>query len=338
MNILAPFFQLVTWLRQKFYQKKWIKAVELPVPVISIGNLTMGGTGKTPFTLWILEHFIGRYKIGIVVKSYKASANKPMRVETDSNVDVVGDEALFLKLKVPQAHIYSGPSKYQTAQKLFSEEKPDLIFVDDGFQHFKLKRDLDIVLLDVSVPLTDYSWFPIGRLREGFVALKRASVIVLSKTELKNEKTYDFVKLNIPKSSLVLESEQQTSRLIYEAGVQKYSDYDLTPSQLKEKKVLAFAGLARPINFKKSLYQKQIAITEFLGFPDHAKYDEKAIKDLEQKAKAFHLCITTEKDAVKLRKWSTTAPGLYVLPLRLNIKGAVKDLYEKLDQCFRQKS
>jgi tetraacyldisaccharide 4'-kinase len=325
----------LTWLRLWLYQNKVFKKVELPIPVISVGNLTMGGTGKTPFTLWILEHLIEKHNIGVVVRSYKASAQNPTAVKSDSNVMVVGDEALLLKLKVPQAHVYTGPNKSETALKLYQDKKPDLILVDDGFQHFKLKRDLDIVLLDVSVSRADYSWFPLGRLREGFRALQRASVIVLSKTEMKNEKTFAFIKSKLPSGCLVLESEQQTSSLTYEAGQNKYSDYDLTPTQLKEKKIFAFAGLARPVNFKKSLQQRQISVSQFLGFPDHTKYDSADIKNLVQKAKDFDLCITTEKDAVKLRLWPNSATGLYVLPLRLNIKGAIKEFYEKLDQCFR---
>jgi tetraacyldisaccharide 4'-kinase len=339
MSLLAPLFNGLTQLRAKLYSGDYLKRVCLPIPVISIGNITMGGTGKTPFTLWLLEKYQQHYKIGVVVRSYKTNLKKPMRVQvefsdpTNRASRTFGDEAVLIQKNLPNVIVYSGPCKFVTALELYQNEKPDLIFVDDGFQHLKLIRDLDIVLLDCSVPLTDYSWPPFGRAREGFTALNRARLIVLTKTEIKNEETYSCLKRLVPKSALVLESEQVIGKLFF-AGGKVYQD-DL--QFLANKKVFAFAGLAQPENFRRSLKALKFAVSEFMPLADHVHYDSELINKITEKSKNYDLCITTEKDAVKLGEWPDTACSLYVAPIELRVKGNLEGFYEKVDECIRQK-
>jgi tetraacyldisaccharide 4'-kinase len=382
MNLLAPFFKGLTHLRVALYQKNRISSIELPIPVISIGNLTMGGTGKTPFTLCLLEKYQQQYKIGVVVRSYKAKLKEPKRVELNHiSSETFGDEAVLIQKKMPQVIVYSGPCKFKTAQKLYDEERPDFIIVDDGFQHLKLKRNLDIVLLDTSVVKSDYSWPPSGRMREDFSALDRASIIVLTKTEMQNEQTLAYLKKQIPSSALVLEAKQAYGKLVQIAG-QKFSGLDsdlrtessnLQPSQsqhhlsgikiesgavrnseprkcdltsgadfkdkteFKDKKVFAFAGLARPQNFRTTLERLNIPVQKFLGLHDHVNYTEELIKDICEQAKNYDFCMTTEKDAVKLQQWPDTASSLFTVPIELELKGNLEGFYEKIDECIRKK-
>jgi tetraacyldisaccharide 4'-kinase len=335
MNPLSLLFKTLTQLRFKFYKENFLKRIKLPIPVISIGNLTMGGTGKTPFTIWLLEKYQEQYKIGVVVRSYKANLKSPQRVKINSSAIVMGDEALLIQNRLPQAIVYAGSCKFEIAQELYKNENPDFIIVDDGFQHLKLSRDLDIVLLDCSVPFTDYSWPLFGRLREDFSALSRASVVVLTKTEIKNEETYQFIKKQIPSSVTILESEQCIGKLRSLRDGSLLEDSELL--NFKDKKIFAFAGLARPENFQLTLKQLHLPVNEFLSLADHVNYTEDLIEEIISKAKNCDFCVTTEKDAVKLQEWPIANKDLFIVPIKLNVKGDVKGFYEKIDECIRAK-
>lgn len=339
MNLLAPIFKGLTHLRAALYQKDRISSIELPIPVISIGNLTMGGTGKTPFTLWLLEQYQHQYKIGVVVRSYKAKLKEPKRVEiSHMSSETFGDEAVLIQKKMPQVIVYSGPCKFATAQKLYDLEKPDFIIVDDGFQHFKLKRKLDIVLLDTSVAMSDYSWPPSGRMREDFSALDRSSIVILTKTEMQNEQTLAYLRKQIPSSALVLEAKQAYSKLVQIGGKEiSVRNSDINKNEFKDKKVFAFAGLARPENFRRTLERLNIRVQKFLGLPDHVNYTSELIKDICEQSKEYDFCITTEKDAVKLQQWPATAIRLFTVPIELELKGNLEGFYEKIDECIRKK-
>lgn len=340
-NPLAPLFSLLTKTRISLYKKNIIDSIRLSIPVVSIGNITMGGTGKTPFTLWLLEYLIQQKKIktGVVVRSYKTSLNHPARVQTNSeSAAQFGDEAVLIQKHFPEALVYSGPQKYKTAQFMLGTENlnPQLLLIDDGFQHLKLQRDLDIVLCDTSVPLRDYDWPPFGRARENFAAFARADVIVLTKTEMQNSQTLEKIQKVIPKGKIVLKSQQTVLNWVAVGGHSSaLKSLSSEVSSLKSLKIFAFAGLARPENFKNTLLNLGIPIHSFLSLKDHTQYSSEFITELVQKAKDCDIALTTEKDVVKLQGWPQEALPLCVLPLQLKVTGDLEIFYAKLDQILR---
>lgn len=355
LNPLTPLFNGITKTRLKLYQDNWIAKVKLPIPVVSIGNITMGGTGKTPFTIWLLQYLIQqkKIKVGVVVRSYKAQLKKPTRVEIDlAAPEIFGDEAVYIQKQVPDAIVYSGPKKYLTAQALYENEKPDLILVDDGFQHLKLHRDLDIVLCDTSVAWRDYAWPPWGRARESIGALARAAVVVFTKQEMANSETLQKLKNQweaLPKglsNRVLLNSKQVPGALQFVGGKQLTSlasgsdslashSSSLSFDSLRNLKVFAFAGLANPLNFNKTIESMGISVTHFIALNDHTRYSLDLIQDLIAKSQGYDICVTTEKDAIKLREWPYDGISLFTVPLSLEVSGELENFYAKINQLLR---
>lgn len=327
-NPLAPIFSIVTRSRNWAFSKGLLKKVRLRIPVISVGNITMGGTGKTPFVHWLIKELLDlRYRPGIVLRNYQGSLRHPDWVITEpSSYMLYGDEAVLLKLKNPTLPVLSGPKKWQSAIKM--EKDPNgvnVILVDDGFQHHRLHRDLDIVLLDVSVAPEDYFWPPIGRARESLAGLKRAQVLVYTRWEQRNQETVKFLQEHGNFNGLVLYAEQECEAPQWIAGRKpEGSESPLTG------RGLAFCGLGNPESFLKTLQQQGLNIDKFMPFADHASYDRSRIKHLVELGSKFDYFVTSEKDMVKLQDWPFQGPSLYVISMRLKVTGALDGFRERL--------
>jgi len=178
--ILRPFeilYQCISKLRNYFYDTDWLESVRVEAPVISIGNLSFGGTGKTPCLVFLAQCFSPKLKVVVISKSYKSKLAEAEKVDLAraNAAAYFGDEACLLKKLLPNCAVWSGPHKFRTAQVASLYEKPDLIFIDDGFSHRRLKRNFDLVLIDATKGFEDY-W------REGLNSLQRADAVMLTKT------------------------------------------------------------------------------------------------------------------------------------------------------------
>ncbi len=328
-KILTPLFVLLTKVRLFLYKKKILKSIKVKIPVLSIGNISMGGTGKTPFTLWllnVLKKVNPEKKIGVVARNYKALNNKSERVQIHiSSPLYFGDEAVLIQSKNPDVIVFSGPQKSISALELLSQEpETNILIIDDGFQHFKLERDLDIVLCDVSVPWSYYLFPPTGFLREPIQSLNRSHIIIFTKCEIKNEETYLNLKNIVQKISLqgtqklIIESEQVLGEPIHFGGT-------LLENWSGLKSYFVFAGLAHPEQFAQTLKNKNLTIKDFKSLPDHSLFDQSLISKLIEESKGS-ICLTTEKDAVKLREWPFDGPPLFVIPMQLKIDSKFEKL------------
>ncbi len=277
-------------LRNTLYDHKHLSIQTLQVPVISVGNLTTGGTGKTPFIDKLLKHFSEKYICGVACRNYKASSSFSGLVGSEyRDPSIVGDEALLLADENPGSLIFSGASKTVSATHL-QELGADLIFVDDGFQHRRLHRNCDIVLLDASVPVSHYRVLPWGHMREGWKGLERADLIVLTKMQDARPETYDFLIKKIP------EFHRQQGHVFHARSI-------LHNLPSKKEKVFLVAGIARPDSFFSKFQKDQIVGTHV--FPDHYSYLQQDIMKLEALAKkqGAQSIYVTEKDMVKIRSW-----------------------------------
>ncbi len=335
MNPFSPLWSAAINLRNWCYDHRLISNHQLDIPVISVGNITMGGTGKTPFIHWLI-HEINQlgYKPGVITRNYKANGNESAWVSGEYGAyRKFGDEAVLLKVKNPKIGVLSGPTKWQSAVKMHSEsQETQVILVDDGFQHRKLHRDMDIVLLDVSVPPHDYEWPPIGRARESFSELSRAHVIVYSRWELRREETLSYLQQELPPNLKVpiLKAEHKQGKPHWIHG-KPINNENLFITG----KGLAFCGLGNAQGFYSNLLSQNLNIASFIPFPDHFHYRQDDIKKIIKAAHDFDYIVTSEKDMVKLQEWPHNGPTLCVVPLEIQISGDKEAFHEQLVRLFR---
>lgn len=317
----SKLYSALASIKNALYDRSYLDSYRPQRPVISIGNLTMGGTGKTPLVNYILDLAATKsLKPVVISRNYKAQKrNSPIMV--DIHVPhapfVFGDEPVFIACKYPEVSVVVGPSKWRSA--FWYEQNhnpPDFYLIDDGFQHRSLSRDLDIVLVDVSKPLSELNPIPEGRARESYKGASRADVIVFTKTNYSSEELIASYKELFKDMASVYELEQLTN--------------------LNEKvcePVLAISGLGDPKSFEKALKIHGVEPLRHMIFSDHYMYTPRDVKNFEN----FMLenscsIITTEKDRIKL-----LALGLkpkYFVSLKCKFKTFPKEIHEFFDKII----
>ena len=188
--VLSVAYRLLAWVNRKRHREK----INVSVPVISVGNISVGGTGKTPVVDFLARSFLKEgFRVGIVSSGWGRRSEESFiepgyRVQTMSP-SITGDEVKFLAMQLPEAIFAVGTSKTDAAQQLVATGKVDLIIVDDGFQHYTLARNIDIVTYDAAVPKRQLKLFPLGVLRESTRALKRADIVLITRTNFSKDIT-----------------------------------------------------------------------------------------------------------------------------------------------------
>jgi len=275
----------------------------LPAYVISIGNLVAGGTGKTPFAIWVAEYLqsLGA-QVAILSRGYggknRTSSRVPDHGDTFRQVMRFGDEPVLLARRLNQAAVWTGRRRWLSGMKAIRSDEADFLILDDGFQHFSLHRDLDLVLLDSQNPFGNGSLLPLGPLREPIGHLERADALILTRaddTKKSSEAQLAILRL-FPDKPVFCCRHSLTGFRFGLTG-------ENVPLQfLGALRVVAFAGIARPDSFFSSIAASGIRVTEQFAFPDHYFYAPEDLRNLLEslnRNKADFL-ITTEKDVVRL--------------------------------------
>ncbi|MDV6234442.1 tetraacyldisaccharide 4'-kinase [Leptospira ellisii] len=292
---LSFLYRGIFWLDRKSTQKRKLPGAF----VISVGNLSMGGTGKTPFSIFLAKMIHQEFPetpIVILSRGYGSTGSKSgFRVTIKSTPREAGDEPLLLKKHLPFAEIWIGSDRYSAfvrfKKEYLSKEKA-IVILDDGFQHHVLERDVDIVLLDSSKIHKEKFLIPAGNLREPVSSLSRADWIVFSKYEPSAERAVQNVQKRFSGNVLRFSSEPE-----------KLLSPDLrvdSPKLLYGKKVYAFTGIGNPEVFFSMIRGFHPVYLETRTFRDHHSYtmeDETALRTI---AKNFDYLLCTEKDLVKL--------------------------------------
>lgn len=285
-------------------------------PVVSVGNLAVGGTGKTPFTIWLANRLrrAGLRPV-IISHAYRASAEWPLVVSRGNGASrppsaIAGDEAALAALSCPDVPVVAARDRVEGARLAVSEFAPDLLIVDDAFQHWRLARDLDLVLLDAAKPFGNGRLLPRGRLREPKAALKRAgAVLFIGKG---NAAAADLPPVPIHRAEV--RPATLTEWEAWRRG-QRHPLAGATGSR-----VAAFCGLARPERFYDTLSALGLIVTARLDLPDHTAPGSGRLREwLRSREEPV---ITTEKDAVKLDPESVavlTAGGRGLLVLGVEL-------------------
>lgn len=288
------------------------------VPIISIGNLTFGGTGKTPFTLW-LSDYLGREKskrVLVLMRGYKGNLEHGSGLLKSGarlgyNPFDYGDEALLLARRLKNTFIAVGKKRSENLIHYFDEVSPDVVLLDDGHQHLKLNRDLNIVLFDSLMSLEKYKVAPQGYMREGFSALKDAEVVVLGRADLVSESKLNSLKSIVLKYNPRVKFAEICYRPtgLYNISCEKVFDID----HFVGKRVICVAGIASPSAFFKYIETLGIEIIHQVSFPDHHYFKADEITQLiELSKKEDAYILTTEKDIVKIRRVVDTDRLLYL--------------------------
>ncbi len=290
----------------------------LPCTVISIGNLTLGGTGKTLLTIWMARwlHRHG-WRVAVLSRGYGAHAKEHIQVVSTGDGPLVdwrtaGDEPYLLAQTLPGVPILIGKDRYRNGLYACDQFGTQVVILDDGFQHYTLHRDLDVVLIDASNPFGHSALFPRGILREPLRAIQRADAIVLTRTETPgtslNALHHHVRQWNdtqpIYAMTTAVEGLQQSKTCLADGT-----------AHLRGRRVIAFVGIGNPQAFATTLNRLGCNVVAIAVFPDHHPYtpaDWHAIANLAHQHNAEGL-ITTEKDAVRLAPdWQAAMP-LYVL-------------------------
>lgn len=334
LSPLSVAYSAVTRLRTAAYQKGLLKKTKLPVPVISVGNITAGGTGKTPLVVEIcrLVAAEGR-KVCVLTRGY-GRQNAGDRVVVSDGTRVLaeaaqsGDEPLLLAEKLLVAAAVVCDADRAAAGRWAIENLDSNVFVlDDGFQHLQLARNLDVVAIDATNPWGGGHLLPRGTLRELPHGLARADCAIITRTEQTNDTS--LLEREIRK--LMGDRPVFTSRMTTE-GVREVSGTALSPSASVPQPVSAFCAVGNPGSFITQLRHENLQLAHTQIFPDHYSYKQADIAELSRKAKADGAAslITTAKDAVKLRNLEFDLP-CYVLEIEISIDNA-----EALRQLIRK--
>ncbi len=293
-------YSLLQRLRVILYRTGVLKSRRLPVPVLSIGNLTVGGTGKTPVTAHIARFLLSRgYRVAVLSRGYGGSLEGHTVVVSDGATIMLqseqcGDEPFLLASTIPGLMVVIGSDRHAAGMLAMEQLAPDVFLLDDGFQHIRLQRDLDILLVDYSRPFGNGWTLPAGLLREPSSAGRRAGLIIQTRCPISNS----------PLPAQLTKKPCCRSRHELTDAIPLSSGDSLSFADLRDKSVLAFAGIAEPRLFFEDLRRKGLTLVETIAFPDHAGYSEQHLTTImsSMKSSGAQYCITTEKDGVKLAK------------------------------------
>ena len=311
-KILFPFavlYGFITSIRNFLFDKGILKSHSFNVPIIAVGNLSVGGTGKTPQIEYLIRLLSPKYKIATLSRGYKRQSKGFVLADSTSNAEILGDEPFqfYTKFKNIQVAV-DADRKNGIEQLLYQQERPDVILLDDAFQHRKVKAGFYILLTSYGDLFCDDYMLPTGNLRESRSGAKRADIIVVTKCPA----NLSLDEQNEIKSKLQLNSDQELyfSYIDYDDSI--YSeDKILKVSEIKNVDKLLLAGIAKPEPFFRYLQDESV---ECLTYPDHHHFSEKELLEINNKSKN-KIIITTEKDFVRL-KGSIPKEQLFYLPIR----------------------
>lgn len=318
----SPFYALLMALRAFCYRKEIFKRHRLSVPVISVGNLSLGGTGKTPLVMYIAGFLMGLGKRPAVVsRGYGGKSDRQVNVVSDGkkillDPSAAGDEPRLMAENLGGVPVLTGIKRHVVGQYAVTAFQSDCIVLDDGFQHLAVHRDVDLALFSAHSLLGNGRVFPGGELRESPAALARADAFVITGMDEMTEKDVMRFKLFLRErfsEKPIFFGEYKLVSLLHSQQKETYA-----LDRAKRLPVYGFCGLANPESFRHTLDKEGFKVTGFTTFEDHYTYSPEDITILLDKARASKAkaLITTEKDFVKLRMYSKEAP-VFALKIEL---------------------
>ncbi len=325
-------FRAAAGLRLRAYKDGWKPRRRLNTFTVSIGNLTAGGTGKTPVTQWLIEQIEARgLRCAVLTRGYRRSSPEAVTVlgpDEPAPASRTGDEAQIFRKRfaIPMG---IGADRYGTGKEIERRFHPDVFLLDDGFQHVELERDLDIVLIDVTAPFGRGAPLPLGRLREPPESLVRAGVLLLTRAE--PWERWEGLRQQLRRYNS--HAPIYFVRIEPAAWVEAASGEERPLSHLDSMPVLAFCGVANPDSFWSAVARANARLAARVCYRDHHRYSAADVRRLSARARQAGAAalVTTEKDAINLPRGQNPWPApLYWLKIRVSVEDAERLLDEIL--------
>jgi tetraacyldisaccharide 4'-kinase len=324
LKIFSVIYGLIIEVRNFFYNIGICTPSKLKCKVLSIGNITLGGTGKTPAVISLGKYLIDSgKKVCILLRGYKGGLEQRTFVVSDSirlliNVADAGDEAVMIAKSLSQACVLIGKDRIKSGKLAIKKFSPDVIILDDAYQHRSIHRDVDILILDSEKPFGNGWVLPAGNLREPKKNIKRANVVIYSRS---NKKT---TTLNLNHTYLIHSKKISYSEHVPKEIIQYPGNKPLPIEDVDNMQFLAFSGIGRPDSFEESLRTLNIKFADHLVFDDHHDYSKDSYEIISNRANELKISnlITTEKDIVKIDSRKLANLNLYFLRIEFAfIKG-----------------
>ncbi len=345
--ILRPWLSLFSWIylflgliRNLLYSLGIFKTHNFKrdfpqTKVISIGNITAGGTGKTPWTIFLADKISkSGKKVTVLTRGYGRKSSEQVVLDEESkknkNWQEVGDEPFLMASKLNGIPIIVNSNRVKAGFWALQNNQAQVIILDDGFQNKSIKKNLEIVLIDATNPFGNFKLLPAGILREPLENLKRADLLVLNKVDQVSSTEQLLEQLKTVSTAPIVESGYEISN-----AENVYTVQTIPRAELQGKTCLAFCGIASPFSFTASLKELQLRVVATKFFPDHYVYREKDLLDLVQEGlnRRIDFLVTTEKDKVRLLSINSKLP-IYALVIKVKISKGEEILEQKLKQIL----
>ena len=314
-------YRLIIDIRNLLYNTGIFKIQKFDIPVISIGNITVGGTGKTPIILYLLEKLNTKFKSIVVVSRGYGRDSKGLQIVSNGKGNIVGtniggDEPVLIAQKFSEISVIVSEKRSTGIEHAIEKFNADLILLDDAFQHRKVGRDCDIVLVDANHPVKKEKILPLGNLRENKNNLDRSDIIMITKIENEDDISVQIDYYKKFNADLYFSKFFNTQIKLVN------SDSAVNLDKLKSESFIAFSGIANPNAFLKSLADIGVNVEKSFMFNDHHKYLKKDINIILNAANQQNCknIITTEKDFVKLNVKDFDNYNLFVSEMKIEVK------------------
>lgn len=322
-HILSFFYLFIVNFRNWLYDYKILKEARLACPVISVGNITVGGTGKTPCVILLARMLQEKgLKPAVISRGYGGRKTGPMNVVSDGHnilldCEIAGDEPVLLAHRLKGVPVITGAKRIITGKTAIEKFGADVLLCDDAMQHRQIFRDVNLVLLDSKAMKGNLHVLPRGKLREPIKGIRRASAVLFTRADETTKTDEPLIKLIHRKKIPVFKSIHRIEDIL--SGDEKTQK---PVSALEGKTVYAFCGIANPDSFKKTLLNAKIHLMALDVFQDHHPYREQELAKIRNnfvQSGADYL-MTTEKDAMRLQNYPDFLKELFMLRIKMEIQ------------------
>jgi tetraacyldisaccharide 4'-kinase len=333
-------YGFVMWLRARCYDRGWLACRKLPRPVISVGNLTLGGTGKTPVVILVTEWLLAQgRRVAILSRGYRRTSPEPLLLVSDgerllAGPREAGDEPYLIAQRCPKAIVAVGADRYALGRWVLDRFSVDCLVLDDGFQHLGLFRDENLLLLDATDVQGLEAVVPAGRLREPLGAMSRATAILITRAD--DSANVDRILARLRRIGEPLSDVSQvkfTPEGLTSVTTREWRDRDWCAG----KAAVLCSGIAHAGSFRSVAEAMGLRVLEEVLFPDHHDYTAIEVDGLRMRAEAMRaeLVVTTEKDAGKLAALLKPTDAWWAVRLSTRVIVGEEKLRQRILSCTK---
>jgi tetraacyldisaccharide 4'-kinase len=336
--------------RNNLYKTGILKIKKLPCFVVSIGNITAGGTGKTPMTIYLCKYFTALgFKVAVVTRGYKGELEHKGGVVSDGkrilcNPEEAGDEA-YMMAQILKSPVIAGKKRFESGMTAIEKYSSDIIILDDAFQHMALKRDLNLLLLDTKKPLGNGYLLPRGTLREPAASIHRSDAIIFTRSDQNPDTVFDHTNINSKRIPLFKSIHVPYVIRIAtgENNIQSLEAQSDILNHIKGKRAFLFSGIANNSAFKNSCENLKLIVCHHIQFPDHYQYTQPEIDTITEsfnQSNAEYI-VTTHKDYIKITNIFPSDYPILILGVKIEFDSNNKKYFEqfiekKIQKHFRE--